>query len=162
MKNPKWNWISISFAAGALSVLLIAGVPHASAQAPDAAERCEPDVMRLCSEFVPDRDRIVACLKAKRRQLSQSCLTALQPKRENTSKKSGRWMLALSFGVGEIAMATIAEREELVCHPRNRSKRLLGRRMHQRDVTRRRRSSRLKRAGFGQCRGILNAPSKLH
>jgi len=90
MKNPKWNWISISFAAGALSVLLIAGVPHASAQAPDAAERCEPDVMRLCSEFVPDRDRIVACLKAKRRQLSQSCLTALQPKRENTSKNPGR------------------------------------------------------------------------
>jgi hypothetical protein len=36
--------------------------------------------MRLCSEFVPDADRIVRCLKVKRRQLSPSCATALQPK----------------------------------------------------------------------------------
>ncbi len=31
--------------------------------------RCTPDVMRLCNEFIPDADRIVVCLKAKRRQL---------------------------------------------------------------------------------------------
>jgi hypothetical protein len=49
----------------------------ASAQSSDAADRCTGDVMRLCSEFVPDPDRIVACLKAKRRQLSPSCLSAL-------------------------------------------------------------------------------------
>ena len=49
------------------------------AQAPDAEERCAPDVMRLCSEFQHDRDQIVKCLKAKRRQLSSSCLNALQP-----------------------------------------------------------------------------------
>jgi len=49
------------------------------AQAPDAEERCTPDVMRLCSEFQHDRDEIVKCLKAKRRQLSASCLSALQP-----------------------------------------------------------------------------------
>ena len=35
--------------------------------------------MRLCNEFVPDADRIVVCLRAKRRQLSHSGLTALQP-----------------------------------------------------------------------------------
>jgi hypothetical protein len=33
--------------------------------------------MRLCSEFIPDADNIVKCLKAKRRQLTPSCLTAL-------------------------------------------------------------------------------------
>jgi hypothetical protein len=62
--------------AGLLTVLIAASSP-AAAQAPDAAERCTPDVMRLCSEFVPDPDNIVACLKAKRRQLSATCLSAL-------------------------------------------------------------------------------------
>ncbi len=57
--------------AGVLTVLMVAGgTKPAAAQASDAADRCTPDVMRLCSEFVPDADRIVACLKAKRRQLS--------------------------------------------------------------------------------------------
>jgi hypothetical protein len=62
--------------AGALIVLLAASRP-AAAQAPDAADRCTPDVMRLCSEFVPDPDSIVACLKKRRHELSASCLTAL-------------------------------------------------------------------------------------
>jgi hypothetical protein len=57
--------------------LLAAAASSASAQASDAAERCTPDVMRLCSEFVPDADRIVVCLKDKRRQLTPSCLSAL-------------------------------------------------------------------------------------
>jgi hypothetical protein len=66
--------------AGVLTVLMVAGgTKPAAAQASDAADRCTPDVMRLCNEFIPDADRIVACLKAKRRQLTPSCLTALQP-----------------------------------------------------------------------------------
>ena len=64
-------------------LLPMAGATPAMAQAqahnPKAAELCTPDVMRLCSEFVPDEDRIVSCLKAKRRQLTHSCSTALQP-----------------------------------------------------------------------------------
>jgi hypothetical protein len=66
--------------AAVLTVLMMAGDNRpAAAQASDAAERCTPDVMRLCSEFVPDADRIVRCLKVKRRQLSHSCATAMQP-----------------------------------------------------------------------------------
>jgi len=66
--------------AGVLTLLIVAaGTKPGAAQASDAAERCTPDVMRLCNEFIPDADRIVACLKAKRRQLTPSCLTALQP-----------------------------------------------------------------------------------
>ena len=65
--------------AGLLTMLLIVGgsVSPAAAQASDAADKCTGDVMRLCSEFVPDADRIVVCLKAKRRQLSSACLGAL-------------------------------------------------------------------------------------
>jgi hypothetical protein len=88
MIHAKWNLSGalLSAAAGTLAVLLIAGPTPAAAQAADAADRCTPDVMRLCSEFVPDADRIVKCLKVKRRQLSPSCLSALQPAGSSKSK----------------------------------------------------------------------------
>lgn len=92
MKNPRWNLSGaiLGAAAVALAGLFVAGATPAAAQAPDAAERCTPDVMRLCSEFVPDADRIVKCLKVKRRQLSPSCSTALKPKASKTASKSKR------------------------------------------------------------------------
>jgi hypothetical protein len=46
--------------------------------------------MRLCNEFIPDADRIVVCLKAKRRQLSPGCLTALQPSGGKAKKRRAR------------------------------------------------------------------------
>ena len=74
--------------AGLLTMLVVTtGSTPALAQAADAADRCTPDVMRLCNEFIPDADRIVVCLKAKRRQLSPSCSTALTPAK---SKKRRR------------------------------------------------------------------------
>jgi hypothetical protein len=79
-------------AAGFLTMAVFVNNP-AAAQSSDAADRCTSDVMRLCSEFVPDPDRIVACLKAKRRQLSPSCLSALtagaggEKAAKNTKKK---------------------------------------------------------------------------
>lgn len=36
-------------------------------------QACEPDVYRLCNDYVPDVDRIVACLNANRRALSPAC-----------------------------------------------------------------------------------------
>ena len=67
-------------AVGLLAMSLVAGgAKPAAAQAADAEARCTGDVMRLCSEFVPDADAIVACLKVKRSQLTPSCLNALLP-----------------------------------------------------------------------------------
>jgi hypothetical protein len=57
-------------AAGSLVVLATVTGKPAAAQSADAQERCTEDVMRLCSEFVPDADSIVVCLKAKRLQLN--------------------------------------------------------------------------------------------
>jgi hypothetical protein len=37
--------------------------------------------MRLCSDFVPDVDRITACMQKKRHQLSRECLAVFRPKR---------------------------------------------------------------------------------
>ena len=78
-------------AAGVLTVLMVAGATKpAAAQAADAADRCTPDVMRLCNEFIPDADRIVKCLKAKRRQLSPSCLSALTSGGGKAKKRRAR------------------------------------------------------------------------
>ena len=76
-------------AAGAvLAISVVAGGSRpAAAQASDAAERCTPDVMRLCSEFIPDADRIVVCLKAKRKQLTPACMGALSPGGGEKSKR---------------------------------------------------------------------------
>ena len=69
-------------AAGALlaGLALAASAQPAAAQAANAADLCTPDVMRLCSEFIPDADRIVVCLKAKRRELSRECRDVLSPR----------------------------------------------------------------------------------
>jgi hypothetical protein len=62
----------------------------ASAQAANAEQLCTPDVMRLCSEFIPNPDPIVRCLKAKRRQLSPGCHRALSGGGKGKSSKRKR------------------------------------------------------------------------
>jgi hypothetical protein len=34
---------------------------------------CEGDAMRLCSEYVPDVQRVTACMQQKRRYVSAGC-----------------------------------------------------------------------------------------
>ncbi len=34
---------------------------------------CTPDVYRLCTQYIPDEDDIVACLQRKKSQLSAGC-----------------------------------------------------------------------------------------
>jgi hypothetical protein len=83
MKKSSWMKARLRLCAAtglAVGLLVTASVTPASAQAANAADLCTPDVMRLCSEFVPDADQIVVCLKIKRRQLSAECLGALSPK----------------------------------------------------------------------------------
>ena len=83
MKKSSWMKARPRLCAAtglAVGLLVTAGVTPASAQAANAADLCTPDVMRLCNDFIPDADRIVVCLKIKRRQLSAECLDALSPK----------------------------------------------------------------------------------
>jgi hypothetical protein len=40
---------------------------------PEQQQACQPDVMRLCGNFIPDVDRIVACLKYNEPNLSPAC-----------------------------------------------------------------------------------------
>ena len=60
----------------------------AAAQMDNAAQQCTPDVMRLCSEFIPDRGRIAGCLRARRSQLSPGCRIAMSPKAQHVSSQA--------------------------------------------------------------------------
>ena len=43
----------------------------------DEQQACEPDVNRLCSEFIPDRSKIIVCLNQKVRQLNPACRSVM-------------------------------------------------------------------------------------
>ena len=57
--------------------LFVGGINAASAQTEDATQACTPDAMRLCSEFIPDREKVRTCMLHKRSQLSEACRTAM-------------------------------------------------------------------------------------
>ena len=55
---------------------------------PEQQQACQPDAMRLCSEFVPDVDRITACMIKNRIRLSPPCRAVFTgpPHREKAFK----------------------------------------------------------------------------
>jgi hypothetical protein len=72
------------------ATMTLVGAGTAQAQQASAADLCTPDVMRLCQDFIPDRNRIVGCLKAKRRQLSPGCRKVFSPKASAKSKAKSK------------------------------------------------------------------------
>jgi hypothetical protein len=61
--------------AGLFVAVSIMGQNGAFAQqgSPEQQAACQPDVMRLCGSFIPDVDRIVACLKYNEPNLNPAC-----------------------------------------------------------------------------------------
>jgi hypothetical protein len=68
---------SIVFFVAALAVGIVAPGAAASAEenrgTMDQQMACTPDVWRLCSDQIPDVNRIVACLQRNTPQLSDGC-----------------------------------------------------------------------------------------
>jgi hypothetical protein len=68
-----------------LSMVIFAGfavalADTASAQGTEEERRaCTPDAMRLCREYIPNIDRIVACMVARREELSPACQAFIKP-----------------------------------------------------------------------------------
>jgi len=60
---------------GLIALALTISAPALAQGGASEADRqaCEPDVYRLCNDYVPDVDRIVACLNANRRTLGPAC-----------------------------------------------------------------------------------------
>jgi hypothetical protein len=65
-------WLTL----GCLVFLPIAATAQEQATA-DERQACEPDVNRLCGQFIPDRDKIILCLNQKVKELSPSCRGAI-------------------------------------------------------------------------------------
>ena len=60
--------------------LFIMGQNGALAQGtPEQQEACKPDVFRLCGNFIPNVDAIIACLRANEPNLSPVCHEVMFP-----------------------------------------------------------------------------------
>lgn len=57
----------------ALAAVSFASATSVHAYTPEQQQACTPDAMRLCGNYVPDVDRITACMIAKKSQLSPEC-----------------------------------------------------------------------------------------
>jgi hypothetical protein len=85
MKNARLKKISTFwFAAAAVALGLVGAVGFAPAPAsaqgtPEQQQACTPDVMRLCSAFVPDIPKITVCMRHNWKSVSPACRTALHP-----------------------------------------------------------------------------------
>jgi hypothetical protein len=47
--------------------------PAAAQGTPEQRAACSDDAQRVCGQYIPDVDRIVACMKRNRRHLSAAC-----------------------------------------------------------------------------------------
>ena len=65
MNKGKW------LAATVFALGLLTG--SAYAYTPEQQQMCSGDAMRLCGEYIPDVDRITACMIRKYSQLSEGC-----------------------------------------------------------------------------------------
>jgi hypothetical protein len=64
-----------TFSALLLTVLMIA---PAYSYTDEQVAACTPDVMRLCSDAIPDEGRIVKCMMQKKKQISMGCMMAFR------------------------------------------------------------------------------------
>jgi hypothetical protein len=56
-----------------LALTFASGPAAAQQWTPEQRAACEPDAMRLCQQYIPDIDRIRACMAHYRRYLSPAC-----------------------------------------------------------------------------------------
>ena len=85
--------LGIYLGAGLFMALSIMGQSRALAQGtrpgtPEQQAACQPDVMRLCGNFIPDVDRIVACLKYNEPNLNPACHDVMFPYVQEEPKKA--------------------------------------------------------------------------
>jgi len=59
--------------AAALVGLALVSAPAGAQGTPEQRAACEGDAMRLCQQYVPDVNRITACMSRNRSQLSPAC-----------------------------------------------------------------------------------------
>jgi len=63
----------------AFAVWLCAGTSATAQGTAHEREACTPDVFRLCGAYIPDADRITACLRGNGSRLSKACYDVFFP-----------------------------------------------------------------------------------
>ena len=71
--------IEIAGCIAAFALFLSAETPAAAQGTEQQRQACTPDVFRLCGAYIPDADRIAACLRASGPQLSRPCYDVFFP-----------------------------------------------------------------------------------
>ena len=56
------------------ALFFVAMIASASAYTDEQVSACTPDVMRLCSDAIPDEGRITKCMIQKKKQISTACM----------------------------------------------------------------------------------------
>src|SRR4051794_24353136 len=80
MESKSMNQRGLGLGAVLSFVLFIMGQNGALAQGtPEQQEACTPDVFRLCGNFIPNVEPIVACLRANEPNLSPACRDVMFP-----------------------------------------------------------------------------------
>jgi hypothetical protein len=63
----------------AFGIVLCAGTSARAQGTQQERDACTPDVFRLCGAYIPDADRITACLRNSGSRLSQPCYDVFFP-----------------------------------------------------------------------------------
>ena len=80
LKKVSSFWLAASAAILGLAwVVGFAPAPAAAQGTPEQQQACTPDVMRLCSAFVPDVAKITVCMNHNRASISPACRAATTP-----------------------------------------------------------------------------------
>jgi hypothetical protein len=69
----------IAIGVAALAVFLCAETPATAQGTQRQRDACTPDVFRLCGAYIPDVDRITACLRGNGSRLSKACYDVFFP-----------------------------------------------------------------------------------
>ena len=76
----RMNVVSAAIAGTLISALATGPVAANSMGTQEEREACQPEVFRLCSEFIPDVPKITACLKREVRNLNPACRAVMTGK----------------------------------------------------------------------------------
>jgi len=77
----------IAAALGLACAASLAAAPAGAQGTPEQRQACQPDAMRLCGEFVPDVERITACMVKNRLRLSPPCKVYFVEPRKGKPKR---------------------------------------------------------------------------
>ena len=81
--SPAGRLQTVAFCAAFIGCALWVGHTPAAANSmgtPEERAACQPEVFRLCSEFIPDVPKITACLKREVRNLAPPCRAVMTGK----------------------------------------------------------------------------------